>query len=354
VILGKLKMTEGAFISHHPSVTPPVNPWNADRWTGISSSGSGVAVAAGLCTAALGTDTGGSIRFPSAACGLSGLKPTHGRVSLRGIFRLAESLDHIGPMARSVDDAARFFSVLSGFDPLDAWSLASNPNVATSSALVPNVRGTRIGIDRRYAEEGVHPEIVAGFRDTLGVFERLGAKVVEIELPPTDDVIGAWFLVMAVEVADAHAEAFATRADEYGTELRDAIELGLKTDGRAVANAWKARIAFSRRLEARFDDVDAILLPVIPGLFAANTNLADVSANPSVAGAVRFASPFNLSGSPSLTLSGGFDSEGAPIGFQIVGRHREESILLALGAAYQEATEWHERHPALAHGAESG
>jgi amidase len=347
VILGKLKMTEGAFISHHPSVTPPINPWNADRWTGISSSGSGVAVAAGFCTAALGTDTGGSIRFPSAACGLSGLKPTHGRVSLRGIFRLAESLDHIGPMARNVGDVARIFSVLCGFDPLDAWSLASNPKPATSSALVPRARGTRIGIDRRYAEEGVHPEVTAGVREALAVFERLGAEVVEVELPPTAEVIGAWFSVMAVEVAEAHAEVFDAKADDYGTELRDAIELGLKTDGRKVANAWKARAAFSRRLEACFDVVDAIVLPVIPGLFAANTNLADVSANPSVAGAVRFASPFNLSGSPSLTLAGGFDSEGAPIGFQMVGRNRDESLLLALGAAYQEATDWHDRHPSL-------
>jgi amidase len=348
VILGKLKMTEGAFISHHPSVTPPKNPWNADRWTGISSSGSGVAVAAGLCTAALGTDTGGSIRFPSAACGLSGLKPTHGRVSLRGIFRLAESLDHIGPMARTVEDATRLFSVLCGFDPRDPWSLASNPIVATSSALVPRVHGTRIGVDRRYAEEGVHPEVVAAFREVLAVFARLGAEIVEVELPPTDQVMGAWLSVMAVEVAEAHAEVFATKADEYGAELRDAIELGLRTDGRSVARAWKERAAFTRRLAGCFDRVDAILLPVIPGLFAANTNLGDVAANPAVAGAVRFASPFNLSGSPSLTMSGGFDSDGAPIGFQMVGRDRDEALLMALGTAYQNATDWHERHPVLA------
>jgi amidase len=345
VLLGKLKMTEGAFISHHPSVTPPVNPWNRDRWTGISSSGSGVAVAAGLCTAALGTDTGGSIRYPSAACGLSGLKPTHGRVSLRGIYPLSESLDHIGPMARSAVDAAKVFSVLAGFDPGDAWSLASNPPVATSSALSPHAKGTRIGVDHRYAEEGVHPEIAAAYRGALSVFEELGAEIVEVEFPSVDDVTGAWFSVMAVEVAEAHAATFPAKAGEYGRQLRESIELGMKIDGRAVAKAWKARIAFSRRLEACFDRIDALLLPVIPGLFAANTNLGDSAGDPYVANAVRFTSPFNLSGSPTLTMAGGFDSEGAPIGFQLVGGHRDESRLLALGAAYQDATSWHRQHP---------
>lgn len=346
VILGKTKMTEGAFVSHHPSVTPPVNPWNASRWTGISSSGSGVAIAAGLCTAALGTDTGGSIRYPSAACGLSGLKPTHGCVSLRGVFPLAESLDHIGPMARNVDDVSRVFSVLAGYDSGDDWSLASNP-VATASALVPSVRGMRIGIDRNYAEEGVAPEIVAATQSALSTFEALGAEIIEIELPSVEDVMSAWFSVMAVEVADAHSDVFPANADDYGAELRQSIELGLATEARAVSRAWKARTAFSRRLEACFDRVAALLLPVIPDLYAANTNLSDVAAVPSAAIAVRFTSPFNLSGSPSLTMCGGFDSEAAPIGFQIIGSNLDEARLLALGTAYQSATDWHTQHPAI-------
>ncbi len=345
VLLGKVKMTEGAFVAHHPSVTPPVNPWNAARWTGISSSGSGVAVAAGLCTAALGTDTGGSIRYPSAACGLSGLKPTHGRVSLRGVFPLAESLDHIGPMARSVDDVARIFPVLCGHDPSDPWSLASNPPVATPSALAPHVQGVRIGLDRRYCEADVDAEVVAALHAALDVLRGLGAELVELELPTPDDVLGAWVPLAAAEVAAAHAATFPSRADDYGPELREVIELGLSVDGRAVADAWKRRQAFARRLEACFDRVDVLVAPVIPTRFAADTNLADLAAHPAAGIAIRFTSPFNSSGSPSLTLPSGFDDEGAPIGFQLIGAHRDEARLLALGAAFQGATGWHARRP---------
>ena len=347
VLLGKLKMTEGAFVAHHPSVVPPVNPWNADRWTGISSSGSGVAVAAGLCTAALGTDTGGSIRYPSAACGLSGLKPTHGRVSLRGVFPLAGSLDHIGPMTRSVDDTSRLFEVLCGYDPGDPWSLASNPPVAHGSALVPHARGIRIGIDRRFCEQDVDPVVVEALHASLEVFRGLGAEIVEIELPPVEEAIGAWVSLAAAEVATSHAATFPSKADEYGPDLRQTIEMGLAVDGRSVAHAWQTRIALSRRLEGCFDRVDVLAAPVIPGLFAANTNLADLVANPAVAVAIRFTTPFNLSGIPSLTLPGGFDREGAPIGFQLLGAHCDEARILALGAAFQSVTDWHTRRPAV-------
>lgn len=359
VVLGKVKMTEGAFAVHHPSVTPPVNPWNAERWTGISSSGSGVAVAAGLATFALGTDTGGSIRYPSAACGLTGLKPTHGRVSLRGVFPLADSLDHIGPMARSAADAARAFSVLCGSDPRDPWSLARNPAVATASALVPRARGAKIGFDPRYAEEGVEPVVVAAIRATLDVFRELGAEIVEFELPSVDEALGAWAALGSAEIANAHAETYPSKQDQYGDALAATIEAGLGVSGREVAHAWKQRIAFARRLEGCFaaggqtcppaapEGLDAILAPVIPGMFAANTNLADVAANPKVTLAMRYTSPFNLSGSPSLTMPAGLDPEGAPIGFQLVGAHRDEAKLLALGTAYQSATDHHNQHPRL-------
>ncbi|MAG33278.1 MAG: Asp-tRNA(Asn)/Glu-tRNA(Gln) amidotransferase GatCAB subunit A [Deltaproteobacteria bacterium] len=347
VILGKLKMTEGALVSHHPSVTPPVNPWNAERWTGISSSGSGVSLAAGLCVGALGTDTGGSIRFPSAACGLSGLKPTHGRVSLRGIYPLADSLDHIGPMARSVDDVARIFSVLCGFDEGDPWSLARNPPVAAMSALESSVRGIRIGYDPRYGEEGVDPQMIGAVQAALEAYRELGAEIVEIVVPDVTPVLGAWIWLGSAEIARAHAETFANKAEEYGDDLRRTIEQGLVVEGTKVAESWKARIAFSRRLEALFDEVDILAAPVIPGRFAANTNLFDVESDPQIAIASRFTSPFNLSGSPSLTMCGGFDSEDAPIGFQLVGAHRDEARLLALGSAFQAKTDWHTRHPAL-------
>jgi len=345
LILGKVKMTEGALTAHHPSITPPVNPWNPARWTGISSSGSGVAVAGGLATLALGTDTGGSIRYPSAGCGIVGLKPTHGRVSLRGVFPLSDSHDHIGPMARSVADVARGFAALAGHDPEDPWSRASNPRAAQPSALAPLARGMRLGFDSRYCEEGVEASIAAAFGAMLELWGELGAEVVEIRMPDIVEAMDSWVSISGSELATAHADTFPSRAEEYGDDLRGMLELGQQVDGRQVALAWRARIAFARRLEALFDEVDAMVCPVIPDLFAANTNLMDRQSNPSVAVAGRFTSPFNLSGSPSLTLPCGFDREGAPVGFQIVGPHGEEAQLLGLGTAYEAATDWHTMRP---------
>ncbi len=360
VVLGKVKMTEGAFVSHHPSVVPPVNPWNAARWTGISSSGSGVAVAAGLCVAALGTDTGGSIRYPSAACGLSGLKATHGRLSLRGIYPLADSLDHVGPMARSAADCRALYAVMAGHDPRDPWSWPHDPaRDSTAASRAGAVQGWKVGFDAGYCEEQVDPVVANALRRALDTFRSLGAEIVEFELPSIDEAIGAWVALGSAEIARAHEATYPSRKAEYGEALAATIEQGRSVSGRDVAHAWKTRIAFERRLAGCFErgaatcptdapaGLDALIAPVIPGLFAANTNLSDVDANPAVAHAVRFTSPFNLSGSPSLTMPCGFDRDGAPIGFQLVAAHFEESKLLALGEAYQNATDYHHARPPL-------
>lgn len=347
VLLGKTKMTEGAFVAHHPSVVPPRNPWNAERWTGISSSGSGVAVAAGLATAALGTDTGGSIRFPSAACGLTGLKPTHGRVSLRGVFPCAESLDHVGPMARSVADVARVFAVLAGHDPGDPWSRVSNPPLGPPSALPSSAKGARLGVDRASCEEHVDDGIRAAIEAAIEVFRSLGAEVVEVELPPLAETLGPWIVLASTELAAAHAATFESRADQYGSELREAIERGLQTDGRTVAAAWRARIAFGRRVEGLFDRIDALVAPAVAARYPASVNLGDPTSHPAAILAPRFTAPFDLSGSPCLSLPCGFDADGAPIGFQLVGPLMGEGRLLALGSAYQAATDWHARHPSV-------
>lgn len=358
IVLGKVKMTEGAFIEHHPSVVPPRNPWSAGRWTGISSSGSGVAVAAGLCTLALGTDTGGSIRYPSAACGLSGLKPTHGRVSLRGVFPLADSLDHIGPMARSARDAARAFRVLCGYDSRDPWSLAHNPAPSPLPA-APSARGARIGYDPRYAEEGVAPFVAQAARRALETYRALGAEIVEFRLPDESSALGAWLHIGSAEIANAHADSYPSRKDEYGPGLAQTIEMGRAGSARDVAAAWRERIAWTRKLEGCFEGgsatcpaeapqgLDALLAPVVPGAFPADANLGDPGALPNGGAAMRFTGPFNLSGSPSLTMCGGFDDEGAPIGFQLVGPRLSEGRLLELGASYQDATDHHARRPPL-------
>ena len=180
IVLGKVKLTEGAYAEHHPSVEAPRNPWSPERWTGVSSSGSGVAVAAGLAHGAIGTDTGGSIRFPSAACGLVGIKPTYGRVSRYGVFPLAESLDHIGPMTRCVEDAARMLEAMAGADPADPTSL-DEPVPPYATLRREDLAGVSIGVDWTYVTEGVADTVVAVVRDALALVTDLGGTVREAD-----------------------------------------------------------------------------------------------------------------------------------------------------------------------------
>lgn len=329
VILGKVKMTEGAFTSHHPSVTPPVNPWRHDRWTGISSSGSGVAVAAGLCTAALGTDTGGSIRFPSAACGLVGLKPTHGRVSLAGVFPLAPSLDHVGPMARRVDDVARIFAVLAGRDPRDPATRAAPP---IDAAIAAFPHGLRVGFDPVTCADGVSPEIHDAVVRVVDALDASGARIHEVEMPPIGDALAAWLPICASEAATAHVATYPARGADYGPELAGLLETGLSASGRDVASAWQHRIAHTRALAAIFELCDVLVCPALAVELAAGMNLGATPPPPGAFTAMRFTLPFDLSGDPSLTLPCGLDRDGAPIGVQLVGPALTEPRLLAIAA----------------------
>ncbi len=194
VVLGKLNLTEGAMAGYHPDFDIPVNPWDASRWAGGSSSGSGVAIAAGLCFAAIGTDTGGSIRYPSSATGIVGLKPTYGRVSRFGVLPLAESLDHVGPMARRVADVAIMFDAIAGFDPKDPTSLRE-PTQNMSGELGRGVEGLRIGLDREYALAGVDRGQAGSIEEALKVLTSLGAHIVDVHLPDMTSTPEAWFLL---------------------------------------------------------------------------------------------------------------------------------------------------------------
>lgn len=342
VILGKLKLTEGAFTSHHPSVEPPINPWCAERWTGISSSGSGVATAAGLAFATLGSDTGGSIRLPSASCGLTGLKPTHGRVPLGGVFPLSASLDHVGPMTRNVADCAAVFEVIAGGDVRDPHSLW-----VKSSSQGKSTAGVRIGVDRKALEVGDErmAELVIA---TVDVFREQGAEIVEIELPDVTAAVGAWPIICAADVANAHAATFPSRADDYGPDLRGLLEVGNAVSGRVLAEANSQRDAYAISFDRLFDEVSAVLTPVIPVPLPANTNLGGGDILPEHGAQVmRFNAPVDMARTPSLTMPCGFTDDGAPVGFQLIARRLQEARLLELGAAYQGATRWHETHPSL-------
>jgi amidase len=333
VVVGKVKLTEGAFSDHHPDVDPPRNVWNPAVWPGVSSSGSGVAVGAGLAYGAIGTDTGGSIRFPSAANGIVGIKPTYGRVSRHGAFPLADSLDHIGPMARSVEDAARMLGVLAGHDARDATSIdQAVPNYG--AAIGESVRGMRIGVDRAYAENGVAADVVAGLRAALATLKELGAEIVEVELPQYGPLVQGWAVTCGVETALAHAAYFPARRNDYGPALARLLDGGLAASGTAYAALERQRERFRADLEALLHRVDVIAAPAMvfapPRLDQMGALLAA-----GVADFITFTAPFNYSGHPTITLPATFNRDGLPIAFQLIGRWLGEPTLIRAGHAYE-------------------
>jgi amidase len=347
VLLGKLQTTEGAFSVHHPSVDPPVNPWSAAHWSGVSSSGCGVATAAGLCYGSLGTDSLGSIRFPSTMNGLTGLKPTWGRVSRARVFALAETMDHIGPMARSAIDAAAMLGAIAGADPDDPTA-ARIPVADYVAQIDGGVRDVRIGIDRRAIAAGTDAAMAHVVEEAALVLSRLGAKLVEIVLPPLDEITRDALLLCTTEAAAAHEKTFPARASEYGPVLAGFLQTGRQTTGLSIVNISRRRAEFSGRLAALFAGVDLLLIPSMneaaPTIAALATRVADPEAR---VGRTRFTAPFDLSGSPCITLPGGSTAEGVPLGFQLVGRHFEEALALRAAYAFQQATEWHRCRPPL-------
>src|SRR5262245_6425030 len=231
VLLGKLQLTEGAFGAHHPTIDPPVNPWSAAHWTGVSSSGSGVATAAGLCYGSLGSDTGGSIRFPSTMNGVTGLKPTWGRVSRAGVFALAESMDHIGPMTRSAADAAAMLRAIAGADADDATT-SHEPVPDYLGVIDQGLREVRIGIDRALIATGADADMVRATEEAARVLAQIGAKILEVSFPSPDAVVRDWIPLCAVEAAVAHEATYPSRAAEYGPLLAGLLETGRNLDGR--------------------------------------------------------------------------------------------------------------------------
>jgi len=348
VILGKLQLTEGAFGAHHPDIEPPVNPWGAEYWTGVSSSGSGVATAAGLCFGAIGTDTGGSIRFPSHCCGVTGLKPTWGRVSRADVFPLSDSLDHIGPIARSAADTGAVLGVIAGRDPKDPTSLSA-PVPDYLGELDAGIAGLRIGVDERACTEQVDPVVARMVEQAGAVLRARGAVIKPIVLPSTTDVVRGWSILCGVETAIAHEATYPAKARLYGPALAGLIDLGRGAGGAAYARVQLARQRFAGDLAALFDEVDLILSPSQPIPTPPNALMASAAADPEATEqALRFTAPYDMSGSPVICLPGGFDANGMPLGFQLIGPHLGEPALLRAGHAYQKEREWHLRRPPAA------
>jgi amidase len=337
VVLGKVKLTEGAFSNHHPEVLAPRNPWNADHWTGVSSSGSGVAVAARLAFGAIGTDTGGSIRFPSAACGIVGIKPTYGRVSRKGVFPLADSLDHIGPMTRTVEDAARMLGVMAGHDPADPTSL-HEPVANYVAACDGGVGGLRIGVDWSYVETGVAPDVAAVVKRALAAFVALGAQVVEVELPAYQNLVTGWGITCGAECALAHAQTYPAQSSDYGPELAQLLEGGRAAPAMAYAGLERERERFRAGLDHLLTEADVLIAPC---MISAPPSLAEmaqtIASQEQTADFITFTAPFNYSGHPSITLPAGVSAAGLPEAFQLIGRRLGEPALIRLGAAFEQS-----------------
>lgn len=344
VLLGKLALTEGASGDYHPTVTPPVNPWNRAHWAGSSSSGSGVATAAGLCFGSLGSDTTGSIRYPAAANGVTGLKPTWGRVSRYGVFPLVESLDHVGPLTRSAADAGAVLGAIAGHDRNDPTTLSA-PVPDYLANLDHRLDNLRVGIDPAYNETGADPDTTNMVRAARTVLEKLGATVREVRMPDPDLLITTGMTSCAAEAAIAHEATFPSRRREYGA-LATLLDAGHAATGIDVMKAQQARLAFSGALADLFQDIDVLLTPTQPPANLTIERINQLWATPEGTALMwRFTEPFNMSGSPTITLPGGFTHDGLPLTFQLVARHLDEATLVRTGNAYQLATDWHLRHP---------
>jgi amidase len=360
IILGKLATTEGAMVGYHRDFQVPRNPWGAlDRWPGVSSGGSGVATAAGLCFASLGTDTGGSIRFPSAVNGIVGLKPTWGRVSRHEVLDLGPTLDHIGPMTRSVRDAARVLGVIAGRDPSDPTSI-SNPVPGYESEMERGVSGLKIGWDETYATEDVEPHVADAVRAAVSSLANLGAEIVKVEVPPFEKgELESWDTLAAAEAAAVHEATYPSRADEYGIYFRQFLSDGSRTSSVQLANAIFARGRAVGRVAPVFDEIDLLACPTL-ATESCRYNPEDAYAGFDPDGAVlsgvplafftrseRFITIWSYNGYPTLSLPCGYSPDGIPLSLQLVGKPLGEAALCRAGHAFEQAHDFHLQHPAI-------
>ena len=345
VILGKLQLTEGAVAVHHPDIQVPLNPHNKDYWSGASSSGSGAATVAGLCYGSLGSDTGGSIRFPSFANGATGLKQTWGRVSRAGVFPLSWSLDHVGPIMRSAADCAAMLGAIAGSDADDPTALPV-PVPDYVGELGHGVKGLRIGFDESFACTDVEPLVVAAMQDAMKIFEQAGAEIVPVNFPQTTTVMEAWFPLCTAEAAAVHRAEFEQRPGDFGPGLTSLVETGLATSGSEYALAHNERQVFRGRMSRVFSGVDITLCPAF---MHQNLTVEQFSTfgtrDTDWPELIRFTAPFDISGTPTLSLPCGFNDDGAPYGFQLLAGNLNESLLTRAGHVYQQHTTFHQQRP---------
>lgn len=335
VQIGKVNLHEYAFgiTSNNPHYGPVRNPWNEQVSPGGSSGGSAAAIAADLCMASIGTDTGGSIRIPAASCGVVGLKPTFGLISTVGVTPLSWTLDHVGPLTANVSDMFRVMSVFLG------ESLLRHRTT--------DIRGLRIGVPKRYFNERLDADVYRLYQSALRHFERLGAILIELDVPGASEAVPLTFTLAAAEAGYVHRERMATSLDLFGSDVKAVLESSAGIPASAYIDALQQRQVIADGISAVFDHVDVIVTPTLP------TTPKAIGQDEVVIGGVkedlfgcmiRYTCPFNLTGHPALAVPCGVAEDGLPVGIQIVGPHANEARLLKVGYAYEQTalTEFYE------------
>lgn len=370
VIIGKVNCDEFAMGSsnENSAFTPCRNPWDTDRVPGGSSGGSATSVAADQTCAALGTDTGGSVRLPASFCGIVGLKPSYGRVSRFGVVAYASSLDQVGPCTKDVRDCALLLDVIAGYDPRDSTSV-NRPTPGYTTHLEQGVSGLRIGIPQQYFVEGMQPEVETAVRDAIAQLQDLGAEVRPVSLPHTEYAVATYYIIAmaeassnlarydgvryghrAAEVEDLGDLYRTTRAQGFGSEVKRRIALGTYVLSAGYYDAYylkaqKVRTLIRQDFLHAFNACDIIATPVAPTTaFRLGEKLADPL---TMYLSDIFTIAVNLAGLPGLSVPCGFDHQGLPIGLQLIGRPFDEAILLQAGYAYEQDTDWRTRKPPL-------
>jgi aspartyl-tRNA(Asn)/glutamyl-tRNA(Gln) amidotransferase subunit A len=342
VFLGKLNLHEWALgvTNQNPHFGPACNPWDTSRIPGGSSGGSAIAVASGFCYVSPGSDTGGSIRIPASLCGVAGLKPTYGRVSLRGVIPLAWTLDHSGPLARTVGDLAIALNAIAGHDPLDPASVdVASEDYAAS--LEDGAKDVRVVVPANFFFDDVDPEVDAAVREAVRVLTSLGASVTERSLPRVD-LLTAQRAILLTDAAAYHREHLRERAADIGADVLTRLRTGQTFTGTDYAQARRDRDELRREWLAVLREQDIILSPTTP-IVAPPRDGQDA-----VAAAQRLTAntaPFNLTGLPAISIPCGFTKAGLPIGLQLAAGPWREALLLRVARAYEHATPWHERLP---------
>ncbi len=344
-IIGKTNTHEIALgvTNNNPHYGACKNPWDITRTPGGSSGGSAVAVATDMAMAAIGTDTGGSIRIPAALCGLVGLKPTYGRVSLRGILPLSWNLDHAGPITHKVEDAALMLQVMGGYDELDPTSMKTLPGDYYSH-LRDNIKERKFALAIGDYVEKADSEILEAVRNAASILEEQGAFIEEENMDFLKEAAFANGLMTQADGAAFHRERLKEHPDWFGADVRQRLETGAALTSTEYILARRTQAETRRRLELFFEEYDVLLLPTtpIPAPVLEGENAVERARQ-----LTRFTAPFNLTGLPALSVPCGFTKEGLPIGLQIVSRAWNESGALRAGYAFQQATEWHMRKPQI-------